>query len=347
MKGFFVRGIPLTRCQFLIPFADILEEIGVSTETLLSRFRLPSSLVEKADCYVPILPVIRFAEAAQRAQGIVDFAFQASREMHFGHLSEKLRTIIGYSPTLLIALQQTCKWASIEDTNLKMWLERCDDQLRVCSKLDGTHGLPHLEHSQWFQLIFCIHIVRQFAGSRWNPATIAFEAQYTPSLETQSHWPVSRFLSRQHASWIDVPVSLLSIPNRPSAIPPSSLCGDDGPSDYEFTGLLKMMLPSYLDQGPPSLAEVAEMAGVSTRSFQRKLSQAGLSYSDLVDSARFENASALLRDTDARIIEIALSSGYTDHAHFSRAFRRMTGVSPRRFRAQTRQEPERWLNSQS
>lgn len=86
--------------------------------------------------------------------------------------------------------------------------------------------------------------------------------------------------------------------------------------------------------GNPSLTEIAEMAGVSMRSFQRKLSYAGITYSDLLDTVRFENASKLLRDTDRKIIEVAFSSGYTDPAHFTRAFRRMTGVTPRQFREQ-------------
>ena len=80
---------------------------------MLTRFRLPASLEEKPEHYIPILLAIRFAEAAQRSQGITDIGFQAARQMHFGHLSEKMRAIIRFSPTLLIALQQLCKWASL------------------------------------------------------------------------------------------------------------------------------------------------------------------------------------------------------------------------------------------
>jgi AraC-like DNA-binding protein len=86
------------------------------------------------------------------------------------------------------------------------------------------------------------------------------------------------------------------------------------------------MLPSYLDDRIPTIAEIAEMAGISIRSFQRKLSGAGVSYSDLLDGAK------LLRDTNAKIIDVAFSSGYTDPAHFTRAFRRFSGVTPREFR---------------
>jgi AraC-like DNA-binding protein len=327
----------LTRCQFVIPFADILDDLGAPTEALLSKCLLPTSLGEKGDLFVPILPTIRFAEMAQRSQGILDFGFQAARNVQFAHLSDKVRALIVHSPTLLSALRLTCKWASLEDTNLSMWLECWDDQVRVCSKLIGTEGIPHLEHSQWLQLVFPIHIVRHFAGAQWNPATIAFEAQYVPGLEAQAAWPDSRFLAGQHASWIDVPVSILGRSGPPGEVQalPDSI--EEGPSEYELVSLIKLMLPSYLDEGPPALAEVAEMAGLSGRSLQRKLSQAGFGYSDLVDAVRFDNARKLLHDTDSRIIDIALSSGYTDHAHFTRAFRRMTGVSPREFRAQSRE----------
>ena len=78
------------------------------------------------------------------------------------------------------------------------------------------------------------------------------------------------------------------------------------------------------------------MACVSVRTLQRKLSGAGLSYSDLLGAARFENAARLLRDSDDKIIEIALSSGYADPAHFTRAFRRISGITPREYRSQSR-----------
>jgi AraC-like DNA-binding protein len=177
-----------------------------------------------------------------------------------------------------------------------------------------------------------MHIVRQFAGPNWVPATMAFGVSYEPSPETRSVWKNTRFISNQSASWIDIPVSMLDLPNLASENPTPS--HDDGvePSGQEIVSAVKLMLPSYLDERIPTLAEIAEMAGISSRSLQRKLSSAGVSYSDLLDGARFENAAKLLRDTNAKIIDIAFSSGYTDPAHFTRAFRRFSGVTPREFR---------------
>lgn len=330
-----MADIPLTRGQFLLPFVGILDEMGAPTHSLLEKFRLPSSLEEKSDLYLPLLPVLRFAATAGRTQGIDDFGFLATQRLHFLHLRERTRALIAHSPTLLVALRHACRWASREDTILSMWIEHHDDHARVCSRLAGTNGLLNLEYAQWIQNIFPVYIIRQFAGPDWMPATIAFEARYTPGPATRAAWPNVRFLSGQDSAWISLPVSHLGLSNRSTdaCAPPHDHA--DGPSAFDIVELLKLMLPAYLDEGVPALAEVAEMAGVSARTFQRKLSHVGLTYSDILDTVRYENAARLLRDTDCRIIEVAFSSGYTDPAHFSRAFRRIAGVTPRQFREQS------------
>jgi AraC-like DNA-binding protein len=330
-----MADIPLTRGQFLLPFVSILDDIGAPTEALLESSRLPSSLAEKSELYLPLLPALRFVETAQRTQGIEDFGFLAAQRLHFSHMRETTRALIAHSPTLLVALRHACHWASREDTILSMWIEHHPDHARVCSRLAGP-GHLHLKYAQWIQNIFPIHIIRQFAGADWMPTTIGFESSYAPSPETRSCWPNVRFLSNQNAAWISLPLTLLGLPNRMQTAFAPPRDDEDGPSAYDIVELLKLMLPAYLDEGTTALADVAEIAGVSTRTLQRKLAHVGLSYSDILDTVRYENASRLLCDTDCRIIDVAFSSGYTDPAHFSRAFRRMTGITPRQFREQSR-----------
>ena len=57
-----------------------------------------------------------------------------------------------------------------------------------------------------------------------------------------------------------------------------------------------------------------------------------LTYSRLLDQVRFEKAAEMLRKTDAKIIDVAYATGYENPSHFSRAFRRIAGVTPREFR---------------
>lgn len=326
-----MKTIVLARCALLAPFVDILNDIGAPTERMLARFGLPTHPEQKPNDYFPLLPALRFATIAEASQGITDFGFHAVQRLHFGHLSEPLQTAIRHSSTLLTALQQWCKFVQLEDTFVRFWLERHGQSLRCCNLISGTAEMPHFEHTQWVQNLMTVALVRQFAEAKWTPETIAFEARYTPSAETQSQWPKTRFLSGQKASWIDVPMSLLSLPN-PMSVPPSPPESEFRPIETDAVTALKLLLPSYLDERLPSIAEAAEVAATSVRSLQRELARVGLTYSRLLDQVRFERGAELLRKTDVRIIDVAFATGYTDPAHFARAFRRMAGVTPREYR---------------
>lgn len=332
-----MANIPITRSLFLLPFLGILDEVGAPTGSLLEKFRLPANLDEQNNFYVPLLPALSFVEAAQNSQGISDLSFLAGQRLHFSHLREKTKALITHSPTLLVALRHACYWAAREDSILSMWLEYDYDHVRLCNRVNAAGDLPYLKHAQWLQNIFSIYIIRQFTGSNWMPPEMAFEANYTPPAETQTCWPSVRFLANQHASWVSIPVSHLSLSSQSNLFPPTSPRVEDELTSYETIEILKMMLPSYLDGKVPTLAEIADMAGVSARTFQRKLSTAGFVYSDILDTLRFERSSTLLRNTDSKLIDIAFASGYSDPAHFSRAFRRITGVTPRAYRSQSRQ----------
>jgi len=329
-----MKAIVLARCALLVPFADILKDIGAPAERMLARFGLPRHPDQKPNDYFALVPALQFAVAAQASQGIADLGFRAVQRLQFAHLSEQLRTAVRHAPTLLAGLEQLCRLVQVEDTFVRFWLERHGDHVRVCNALSGMAGMPHLEHTQWVQNVMTVYIVRQFAGPDWAPATIAFEARYMPGIETQSRWPHTRFLSGQSASWIDVPVSLLSAACIANAAGRRTE-REFQPISTDTVTALKLMLPSYLDERVPGIAEMAEITGTSVRSLQRELARAGLTYSRLVDQVRFEISAELLRNTDAKIIDVAFATGYTDPAHFARAFRRMAGVTPSEFRAST------------
>lgn len=99
---------------------------------------------------------------------------------------------------------------------------------------------------------------------------------------------------------------------------------------------IKLLMSVYQLEKTPKIVELAELSGMSVRNLQRKLASAGLTYSELLDRARLEIAVELLKGTTDKIIDIAFAAGYSDPAHFSRAFRRMAGTTPRNFRCLSR-----------
>jgi AraC-like DNA-binding protein len=80
------------------------------------------------------------------------------------------------------------------------------------------------------------------------------------------------------------------------------------------------------------IQDAASDFGMSVRSFQRKLADAGLSYADLRNSVRTEIAKAMLGSTSLSIPEIAVNLGFSETSAFSRSFKSFTGATPARFR---------------
>ncbi len=80
--------------------------------------------------------------------------------------------------------------------------------------------------------------------------------------------------------------------------------------------------------------DVARNAGLSVRSLQRMLASRSLSFSALIAETRLETAGRYLCDKDGPgLTEIGFLSGYSDQAHFTRAFKKSVGTTPAAFRA--------------
>jgi len=86
--------------------------------------------------------------------------------------------------------------------------------------------------------------------------------------------------------------------------------------------------------GSPDIDLVAAGMGTSVRTLQRWLHATGVTYTEVVQRARCEAALRMLRERRVPIGGISRALGYSDPGHFTRAFHRWTGLTPRAFRAQ-------------
>jgi AraC-like DNA-binding protein len=91
---------------------------------------------------------------------------------------------------------------------------------------------------------------------------------------------------------------------------------------------------------PWPVRRLARVSGVSQAHFARSFRDAfGVPPHRYLLSRRIERASALLRDTDLPITEIAFDVGWNSLGAFGRTFRDITGESPGELRARARAEP--------
>jgi AraC family transcriptional regulator len=96
-------------------------------------------------------------------------------------------------------------------------------------------------------------------------------------------------------------------------------------------------IEEHLDGGP-TLAQLAAVVRLNPYHFARQFKAAtGLPPHQYVILRRVERAKQLLQaGTDLSLAEVALRAGFSDQSQFSHHFKRLVGVTPRRFQAPSR-----------
>jgi len=106
----------------------------------------------------------------------------------------------------------------------------------------------------------------------------------------------------------------------------------DGLASWRLRRVIEYVATSM--SGPISLSDLAEVAGLSRMHFAAQFRRStGLRPHEYVQSRRIDYARQLLVVSDLSVIEIALSAGFANQAHFSRVFKRFTGATPSAWRA--------------
>jgi AraC-like DNA-binding protein len=308
------------------PLLDYADRLGHRPSPrmgrIAARLREPMLVVP----YAAGIAVVEELLAAGAGEDVGLRAGAAARVERLGPFGDRLArapTVAAGIDLLLRQRHNTAQRFSLSRRGPEVWLERH----MSASVREGRAQERELA------LMMLLQYLRLGAGRAWRPAEIHFEGpppRHAEELAALAERGVS-FGARRTA--VVFPARLLERPIPRPALP----AAESGLSPIpipptEFVASLRVAVRSLLQVGELSLAVAAEAAGTSTRSLQRRLARAGLSFAEVVDDVRFALACELLRDERAKVVEVAAELGYNDSANFTRAFRRWAGVPPRSFR---------------
>jgi AraC-like DNA-binding protein len=316
-----------------------LDRIGTPIESELEQMRLPAGLLDAPNCYVPTESLFGFVGTMARKEGINALGFQVAHTTGLGLLGPTLAAKVCDCPTLLQALQVFCHMASKEASQFRAWIVEDADEVRVYIHRTFKPGVLGYTQTEWIGVMAVVTIIQFFAGSRVEPSRISLGTRSPVPTRAKEILGNTEFLTRQPNVYIAFPRSMLALPRRqrvgdPRFDPPRLLSNTyAGPeAEADFAGRLMQCLEPHFVDGYPQITLAAEIAGTSVRTLQRRLAKQSVSYSEVVDRARFDVASRLLTESDASSLEVAYATAYSDPSHFARAFRRIAGVSPREYR---------------
>jgi len=334
--------VPCYRAVHLRPYLDLLRDTGAPLERGLRLAGLPTLVAGGADIYLPQLPTLGFLKNMVGREGINELPLRALGKLQFSDLSEQFLARASCAPTLKATLESFRELVAVEDPHVEFWISYGETAVKLCMLNHFPLNAQDQYFEDWNELLVLMAIIRAFTEPSWQPKEMAFRSSVRPGRYVSEQFPNTRFLAGRKAVWITVPRELLSLPLRVTSDVSRSQANLAAASPItvdlkpNVSNSLKAVLSAYLPEQLPNIAFAAEIAATSVRTLQRRLKESGLTYSDLIGEIRFEAALRLLRETDATALEIALEVGYEDPSHFSRAFKRTAGISPREYRRQQR-----------
>lgn len=331
-----MRPVPLTRASIVFPVVTFLERASAPVQELLAGAGLPASILADPEVLIPTSSAARFFALAARIRGLEDVGLRAGLATSIEELGIYGR-LIRRSATLREALEETVQAHPTYSSNGRMWLAVHDDEAAFCQAFTARFDVRDVgwQQASHYILGLMLGIVRLAAGTTWLPHDVQLQTGTSAGLARSRALSGVRVTFARPVTMVSLPRTLLDTPLR-TRRPDLPVDGVDawlasGPPE-EFVESIANVVDTLSWNGYPDIRMTANALGTSVRTLQRHLSEAGVTHERLVGRARFTTAAALLRETDSKILDIALDLGYSDHAHFTRAFRRWAGCSPQAYR---------------
>ncbi|HIK15332.1 MAG TPA: helix-turn-helix domain-containing protein [Leptolyngbyaceae cyanobacterium M33_DOE_097] len=330
-----MQAIPFVRSSAVLPFVTLLNQVGAPTEQLLQKANLPPCILDDPENLVPLNQGFSFAELAARAEGIDNIGILVGQQTNLSHLGN-FGTVVSQSLTLHDLIRKIVQFHNTFVTGEKIWFTKENDYVW----LHHQYTVPqHIEtyQAQCFSVMVYLNVIYLSGDLHWQPDYLDLRSNKSKVFLELIGLSQAQTKFNQPSNAFRFPKALLSQPiihlSNASSNPTSmeESFKSTAPAT-QFKDSLYQLIQILLPQGDPSLRFAAEAAGISVRTFQRRLENNNLNYSQLVEQVRFDQAVKLLQDPTNQLIDVAFDLGYSDAANFTRAFKRWTGISPREFR---------------
>ncbi|MBH1974000.1 MAG: helix-turn-helix domain-containing protein [Rhodobacteraceae bacterium] len=330
--------LAIVRAAHLLDYLAVMRRVGVPVDRDLAKSQLPPQIEQSADFYVSVPLAMEWLAHSGRDLEPMELGFLAAQQASQASMKPAHLTEVLAAPTGLKRLQAFIRIARKEDSNLHVSLRREGSQIRVICDETHLNRHPFICFAEWLNLQGTISVLSDLGGPGWSPRELTFVSRFTPPDAARAAFPNTRILMGHPHTSILIDAALLA-----RSCGPMAAAHDAAPWSFDttqlqtkeawdFVSILRNILQPYLGDLHPDLAFAADIIGMSTRTLQRRLQQCGSSYSEVLQEARFEVARSLLDGSGSKMIDVAMTAGYESQQHFSRAFRRFTGVTPTAYR---------------
>ncbi len=242
-------------------------------------------------------------------------------------------------PTLRDAIRRVVRLAPLQNTTNRFILT---DDGRIASwtlAYAGVQGM-RIEHHALHVLVPMIRILRRYAGEDARPFELRLAVAADPARRALEQALAIPIRTGADTFTIVFPSAWLRLA-RPAVSQALTLAGILAYYRREalprsMSDAVAALIAATVGEAESDLDAIAARLGVSRRTLQQRLNAEGARFRDIGLRVRIDCAKGMLSSGEAPIAQVALAVGYSDQAHFTRAFKLMSGLTPQAFRQQFR-----------
>ncbi|MGQ0464006.1 MAG: AraC family transcriptional regulator ligand-binding domain-containing protein [Sporichthyaceae bacterium] len=324
-----VQAYGMTRAGSMGPVADFLRRNGVPPDPVFRRHGLSTRLVDEPERLILLRDQLALVETAARTAGDDVFGARLSTHVGFLGLGEFGRWVQGL-PTLGEALVvSNAGMAQGLQTATAMRLAQSDGVARWTYEVTERVQTGRRQN-ELLALGYQLDLLRHFFGPRWLPIRLEVP-QARPTLCAAAAAVYRCEVAAGPVAAVVFPEHLLGRAN-PATAGQANPPDDRLPADVDLIACVAHLIAAASLERRPTLPEVARRMGLGPRTLQRRLAEHGETFDWLLRRALQHRASRLLA-AGRPVTDVATELGYSDTAHFSRAYRGWTGHPPSADRA--------------
>jgi AraC-like DNA-binding protein len=322
----------------------VLRSLGADPAQLLAEVGLDLSLFDSPDRLLSFSARGRLLEHCVARTGCNHLGLLVGQRAGLQSLG-LAGSLVKYSPDVGTALRSLVRFFRHQTRGARATLT-VDGQLAYFGyQFDqpGTKGTDQVEDGA---LAVMLNIMQALCGPGWKPSQVTLAHRKPNNVEPFRQCFRAPLLFDAEQSALVFLADWLSY----------RLAVDDPELRRQLTEQIRAIEAHHHDSFPDQVRSVlrtalltdradadhiASLFSIHRRTLNRRLSDDGLSFRDLVEEQRFEIARQTLLNSDVQIGDVAALLGYADASAFTRAFRRWSGAAPAEWRSDARSRARR------
>lgn len=313
-------------------FINLFKDIDIDLYQLLREARIPNT-IKHDDAnyqYLPESTIKNLITILGNEVSQTDFAINiwlACKKTYVPRFLAKLDA----PTTVHDALSQFCDYLPGVSSAAKVSIQLAGGRWWLTREKAFSHDF-WFHYSEIFSVIFMNELLLALVGKEWKAEEVGVQAKSIDDFKALPEMGNAQFYAQR-------PVTAFSIPDKfmqaTVKLPPLEKTASDNAlleQDSTFLSVFKLVIKPYLSMGKLSIKWASEILNLHVRTIQRRLDAEGVTYKKLIEDMVLEETLKLLHNPELTITTIASKMGYSDSAHFTRAFKRQMKMTPKQYR---------------